>query len=310
MDVSKILSLLSSRGAVSHSADTRAHSDAHPTFVPPSAASSSSPCHEQNRHTANMITRLGTQVGTTEEMRLRSGHRVGVSGPAAKIPTTAAEARALLMKDVTKMPDLHAPAFREGLQGLMNRWTALQLAILNEWGGSESVSKGVAMYEELEHWFLKRKAGKYAEDLEELLIEILGDDFCVLCEDGSPREVANVACLMYEQVANGNYEMAADVCAKPLPKEHLELSKREEEDRRWTMGAERGAGGAGARMNDDSSDNDDDDEAMDAETLAANLNGFTMKHDPEIDDMTTNGRRGAPEPDDDGWCVVPNRGGR
>jgi len=115
-------------------------------------------------------------------MRLRSGHRVGVSGPAAKIPTTAAEARALLMKDVTKMPDLHAPAFREGLQGLMNRWTALQLAILNEWGGSESVSKGVAMYEELEHWFLKRKAGKYAEDLEELLIEILGDDFCVLCE--------------------------------------------------------------------------------------------------------------------------------
>ena len=95
---------------------------------------------------------------------------------------------------------------------------------------------------------------------------------------------------MYEQVANGNYEMAADVCAKPLPKEHLELSKREEEDRRWTMGAERGAGGAGARMNDDSSDDDDDDdEAMDAETLAANLNGFTMKHDPEIDDMTTNG---------------------
>tara|TARA_B110001469_G_C9529019_1_gene263073 strand:- start:373 stop:759 length:387 start_codon:yes stop_codon:yes gene_type:complete len=85
-------------------------------------------------------------------------------------------------KPVTKMPDLHAPAFREGLQGLMNRWTALQLAILNEWGGSESVSKGVAMYEELEHWFLKRKAGKYAEDLEELLIEILGDDFCVLCE--------------------------------------------------------------------------------------------------------------------------------
>mmetsp|Transcript_9777 Transcript_9777/g.36292 ORF Transcript_9777/g.36292 Transcript_9777/m.36292 type:complete len:269 (+) Transcript_9777:473-1279(+) len=207
-----------------------------------------------------MITRLGTQVGTTEEMRLRSGHRVGVSGPAAKIPTTAAEARALLMKDVTKMPDAHAPAFREGLQGLMNRWTALQLAILNEWGGSESVSKGVAMYEELEHWFLKRKAGKYAEDLEELLIEILGDDFCVLCEDGSPREVANVACLMYEQVANGNYEMAADVCAKPLPKEHLELSKREEEDRRWTMGAERGAGGAGARMNDDSSDDDDDDD--------------------------------------------------
>ena len=41
-----------------------------------------------------MITRLGTKVGTTDEMRLRSGHRVGVSGPAAKMPTSAAEARA------------------------------------------------------------------------------------------------------------------------------------------------------------------------------------------------------------------------
>ena len=46
-----------------------------------------------------MITRLGTKVGTTDEMRLRSGHRVGVSGPAAKMPTSAAEARALLMRD-------------------------------------------------------------------------------------------------------------------------------------------------------------------------------------------------------------------
>lgn len=46
-----------------------------------------------------MITRLGTKVGETDEMRLRSGHRVGVSGPAARIPTSAAEARAMLMKD-------------------------------------------------------------------------------------------------------------------------------------------------------------------------------------------------------------------
>ena len=49
-----------------------------------------------------MLTRLGTKVGTTDEMRLRSGHRVGVSGPAAKMPTSAAEARALLMRDGTR----------------------------------------------------------------------------------------------------------------------------------------------------------------------------------------------------------------
>jgi hypothetical protein len=46
-----------------------------------------------------MITRLGTQVGDCEEMRLRSGHRVGVTGPAQRVPTSAAEARAMLMRD-------------------------------------------------------------------------------------------------------------------------------------------------------------------------------------------------------------------
>ena len=145
----------------------------------------------------------------------------------------------MLSVAVTKMPDEHAAAFCEGLAGILNRWTALQLAILNEWGGAESAAKGAQMLEELEHWFLRRRAGKYAEDLEELLVEILGDDFCVQCEDGSPREVAKIACEMYEQVAEGNYALARDVCAKPLPREHLERCQLEEEDRRWTAARRR-----------------------------------------------------------------------
>jgi pre-rRNA-processing protein TSR2 len=211
----------------------------------------------------------------------------------------------ILSVAVTKMPDEHAAAFCEGLAGILNRWTALQLAILNEWGGAESAAKGAQMLEELEHWFLRRRAGKYAEDLEELLVEILGDDFCVQCEDGSPREVAKIACEMYEQVAEGNYALARDVCAKPLPREHLERCQREEEDRRWTAGAStaRLADGGGGGS-------DGSDDAMDADDLAAGLDGFSMKHDPEVDDMSTGGRRGQPEPDEDGWCTVPKRGGR
>jgi pre-rRNA-processing protein TSR2 len=204
------------------------------------------------------------------------------------------------------MPDEHAAAFCEGLAGILNRWTALQLAITNEWGGAESVQKGAQMLEELEHWFLRRRAGKYAEDLEELLVEILGDDFCVQCEDGSPREVAKIACEMYEQVAQGNYALAKDICSKPLPREHLERCQREEEDRRWTAGAAISRGGGG----DDSGGDDSDVDAMDADDLAAGLDGFSMKHDPEVDDMSTGGRRGQPEPDEDGWCTVPKRGGR
>lgn len=60
----------------------------------------STPTHTRTHtRTGTMITRRGTQVGDCEEMRLRSGHRVGVTGPAAKVPTSAAEARAMLMRD-------------------------------------------------------------------------------------------------------------------------------------------------------------------------------------------------------------------
>ena len=253
-----------------------------------------------------MITRLGTKVGDCDEMRLRSGHRVGVDGPAARVPQTAAEARAMLLKETVRMPDEHAGAFKEGLAGLLNRWTALQLAITNEWGGAESVQKGETMREELEDWFLRRRGGKYAEDLEELLVEILGDDFCVQCEDGSPREVAHIACAMFEQTAAGDYTTARDICAKPLPREHLERSRRVEEDRRWTAGA--------AGKNDESSDggegNGSEEEMMDADDLADGLAAaFNTGHgvggvEGGDDDAARVTRRGHTEPDDDGWCTV------
>lgn len=201
------------------------------------------------------------------------------------------------------MPPEHAPAFTEGLRGILARWTALQLAITNEWGGADSVQKGEQMAEELNEWFLKRKGGKYAEDLEELLLEILGDDFNVQCEDGSPREVARIACTMFEQVAQGDYATARDICSKPLPKEHLERSRRIEEDRRWTMGAPAHNGGA------DSSEGEDD-EMMDADELAEALGGADMRGVEDGDEGAGSSRRAAMEPDEDGWCTVPSKGRR
>ena len=63
------------------------------------AASSTPPSRFVLGVATGMITRLGTHVGASDEMRLRSGHRVGVTGPATRVPTSAAEARAMLMRD-------------------------------------------------------------------------------------------------------------------------------------------------------------------------------------------------------------------
>ena len=205
------------------------------------------------------------------------------------------------------MPPEHHAAFREGLLGLLARWTALQLAVANEWGGADSLQKFRDAGEELCEWFLgPKKTSKVAEDLEELLEEILGDDFCVQCEDGSPREVAHIACAMFEQTAAGDYTTARDICAKPLPREHLERSRRVEEDRRWTAGA--------AGKNDESSDggegNGSEEEMMDADDLADGLAAaFNTGQgvggvEGGDDDVARATRRGHTEPDDDGWCTV------
>jgi pre-rRNA-processing protein TSR2 len=203
------------------------------------------------------------------------------------------------------MPPEHHAAFREGLLGLLARWTALQLAVANEWGGADSLQKFRDAGEELCEWFLgPKKTSKVAEDLEELLEEILGDDFCVQCEDGSPREVARIACDMYERCRVGDYSVAADVCAKPLPRESVENSRRVEEDRRWTAGAAGAAGDGGG--SDDDGGSEEDAEAMDADDLAAGLGEFSMRDggDAGADGA---GRRRNPEPDEDGWCTVPTR---
>lgn len=236
-------------------------------------------------------------------MRLRSGHVVGVSGPAAAAPRSAAEARARLLSahSTTKMPEEHAPRFREGVKAVFDRWTAVQLAVLNSWGGPESEQKAVDAEQEVADWLFSKKS-KDALEIEDLLIEILADDFNVTCEDESPREVAKALTDMFEQCAEGNYELIGRIEATPLPRETLERCKQVEEDKRWTMN-----GGGEMDMGDSSSDDGDDEmEEVDADELADKLGGAFNVRAAGNEDFDTSARR-RNEPDEDGWCTVPSR---
>ena len=237
-------------------------------------------------------------------MRLRSGHVVGVSGPASAAPRSAAEARAMLMGGgaVTVVPEEHWPTFRRGVKAVFDRWTAIQLAVVNAWGGAESERKVNETEEEIAAWFASRKR-KDELELEDLLIEILGDDFNVSCEDGSPREVAKALWAMHEQCAEGTYDFVAQIESTPLPREAIERSKLIEEDRRWTMN-----GGGDMDTGDSSSDGEDDNmEEVDADGLADQLGGAFGVRDEGDDTADVSARRGKNEPDDDGWCTVPSR---
>lgn len=68
-------------------------------------------------------------------MNLRSGSQVG-----AGILQTAYRAE-----------------FEEGVKLLLSKWTALHLAVENQWGGRNSAEKAEDAYDEILEWFYRRK---------------------------------------------------------------------------------------------------------------------------------------------------------
>jgi len=51
----------------------------------------------------------------------------------------------------------HRPQFEVGVQLVLSRWTALQLALDQQWGGTNTEEKAMNVYDELLDWFYRRK---------------------------------------------------------------------------------------------------------------------------------------------------------
>ncbi|GAB4815978.1 hypothetical protein N2152v2_003024 [Parachlorella kessleri] len=105
-----------------------------------------------------------------------------------------------------EMAPQHKPVFEEGVALAFGRWTALQLGVVNEWGGPSSREKAQALLEDTIDWFYQHK-GKDHEylDLEDLFDEALQVDFNIQAEDDSPYQMARNLVNLYSQVAAGDY---------------------------------------------------------------------------------------------------------
>lgn len=101
--------------------------------------------------------------------------------------------------------------FIEGLSIILKRWTALQLAIEMEWGGPHTVEKAQDLEDSLIDYFEKGEPtlcylstdpwgcleGKALEqeDLEDILLDVMQDEFGTVLEDGSEVEVYSLGLL-------------------------------------------------------------------------------------------------------------------
>jgi len=93
--------------------------------------------------------------------------------------------------------------FEEGLRLILESWTALRLAVENQWGGVNSQSKAQELTEDLVYWFTLNKKDPDVFQLEEQIFAALLEDFSTQVEDGSLSQVAQKMVDLYQECKNG-----------------------------------------------------------------------------------------------------------
>ncbi|KAL8171150.1 hypothetical protein V2J09_022954 [Rumex salicifolius] len=94
---------------------------------------------------------------------------------------------------------------RQGITVLMRRWTGLQMALQNEWGGRDSRQKYDLLIADLLSWLSQSKGPLCLEELENFLHESMLLSFNTEMEDGSIDLVAEHLMMMHEDYLHGCY---------------------------------------------------------------------------------------------------------
>ncbi|RCV28741.1 hypothetical protein SEVIR_5G433100v4 [Setaria viridis] len=178
-----------------------------------------------------------------------------------------------------------AAALAEGINLVFGRWTALQMAVENQWGGRDSRAKADQFGESLHSWFCRSRGPHYFEDLVDMMYEKISDSFNADFEDNSVEEVAEQLLIMHEECLQSNYSSI-----EVLRNSHVQGSAVSQSRQISADGDDS-----------DSSDDDDGDASMMEDEAAAAPEEMAVDRP----------RPSKPAPDADGWTVVPPRhGGR
>ena len=173
---------------------------------------------------------------------------------------------------------------------MLRQWTALELAIHNSWGGSNSREKAQQLNTMIIEMFNKPEK-VYKDELVMLLEDVLEVNFNVICEDGSIEEISELIILMWKQCGLGDFTIAINTLGR-------ETNRSEVINR--SQGIDKG----------DAIDEDD----SDVEDNGVNgVNGINMTIDNSMDiDESTQVKKEKPQKviDDEGFETVFRKGRR
>ncbi|TGZ84211.1 hypothetical protein EX30DRAFT_338757 [Ascodesmis nigricans] len=169
--------------------------------------------------------------------------------------------------------------WEQGVALILNNWRALTDAVSCQWGGPDSADKRDWLCGTVADLFVERPETD-TEDVEDVLLQVMADEFEVNLEDDSAYLVAQTVMKLKDQIAIGNF---ADV---------------DEMQRLWEERGTRRSGPAPVVQEIEeeagsSEDEDEDTEMQDAPTAPA---------EPR--------QRIEPVVDEDGFELVQKRGGR
>ena len=104
--------------------------------------------------------------------------------------------------------------FQAGVTAALRSWSALRTAVETDWGGAESHAKAEDLRTNILSQFdTSGKPKMEQEELEDNLADYMEEEFSVVLEDGSERQLAEVIYRMYDACARGDATLARQVVA-------------------------------------------------------------------------------------------------
>ncbi|XP_074361933.1 uncharacterized protein LOC141702139 [Apium graveolens] len=177
-----------------------------------------------------------------------------------------------------QLSDEASVKLQEGINLLLSRWSSLQVAVENEFGGRHSRKRSQQLPIDIFSWFTQSKGPIYIDELEDML-----DDFMLSLntelDDGSIEEISEKLMIMREECLECNFlsvERLKDAPSVSVP--HIKQ--------------------------DTSCDEDSDGSCMEEHTETGVYSPKSLPNGSESDHMVVD------EPvveAEDGWTVVPSR---
>jgi len=165
---------------------------------------------------------------------------------------------------------------------ILHSWPALSLAVQSSWGGPASADKRDWLCGAISDLFVSRPETD-EEDLEDVLIQVMNDEFDVVVDDGSVAEIAERICGVREEVGRGEYGGVRAMWEGWKAKSKMGGGDPAKMFRRVETGGE--------DQETDGDDDDDDeeeeaweDEDVDMEDVAAPVRTPWEKIEPEVDE--------------------------